>query len=195
MTGSPAAGATAGIHFDRFAYCVEYATSMPALRARASRAAIFGTMPCAHFTGWVLQIGSTTSETNNAVVALFSDAGGLPGTKIASVEVNNLPTFGTCCSLVTVGSAGDKGIKLTAGTQYWLVAATDTASETAFDVWDYTWNDSTGPIAFEGTATGNVWTSGCGVPGSCAHAPYRRRRRSKEKVHGPNPALIFSPNG
>lgn len=93
--------------------------------------------------------------TNNAAVAIYTDNAGLPGKLLGKVDVNNLPAFGSCCDMVTIKDP--KGFKLKAGVTYWLVAGTDKASKTAYNVWDYTFDDSQGPIAFEGTATGNVW--------------------------------------
>ncbi|MGH9497999.1 MAG: choice-of-anchor R domain-containing protein [Terriglobales bacterium] len=108
-------------------------------------------------TGIQIALGYLGAGTNNAAVAVFSDNGGLPGRALGFVNVQNLPTFGTCCDLVTIKDP--KGFKAKGGTQYWLVAGTDGPSKTAYDAWAYTWNDSQGPIAFEGTATNNVWTA------------------------------------
>ena len=107
--------------------------------------------------GIQIALGYLGAGTNNATVAIFTDNGGLPGKMLGHLDVNNLPTFGTCCALVTIRDP--KGFKVKAGTTYWLVAGTDKASNTAYDAWAYTWNDSQGPIAFEGTATNNVWTA------------------------------------
>jgi hypothetical protein len=107
--------------------------------------------------GIQIALGYDLSGTNAAAVAVFTDNGGLPGKPLKVWNVKNLPTFGTCCALVTVKDAA--GIKLTAGTQYWIVAGTDAGSTTSYNVWAYTWNESQGPIAFVGTATNNVWTA------------------------------------
>lgn len=98
--------------------------------------------------------------TDNVAVALLADSNGAPGSVIKVWNVSNLPTFGTCCGLVTV--VDKAGIPVTAGTQYWIAVGTDKASVTAFDVWDYTYNLSSGTFAYEGTNTSNVWevTSG-----------------------------------
>src|SRR4029077_13021065 len=68
MIGSPGAGATSGSHFEMFGARVEYTTNTPAFLACASSDAMAGTITPVHF-GWALQMGSTTSNTNNAVVA------------------------------------------------------------------------------------------------------------------------------
>src|SRR5438094_5825656 len=68
MIGSPEAGATSGSHFERVGARVEYRTNTPAFLACASSEARAGTITPVHF-GWALQMGSTMSNTNNAVVA------------------------------------------------------------------------------------------------------------------------------
>jgi|HubBroStandDraft_6_1064221.scaffolds.fasta_scaffold177623_1 hypothetical protein len=95
--------------------------------------------------------------TNNAEVALYSDVKGLPGKALESWNVKNLPAADTCCKLVKVTSK--KGIKIKKGKQYWVLGLTDKASTTAYDGWDFVYNDAVGPIAFIGTATNGVWTS------------------------------------
>jgi hypothetical protein len=97
------------------------------------------------------------SGTNTAEVAVYSDASGLPGKILAKWNVKNLPTAGTCCTLVTVKSK--TGLKVKKGTQYWVVGQTDKASTTTYGAWEFVWNDAVGPIAFIGTATSNVWTA------------------------------------
>jgi len=107
--------------------------------------------------GLQIALGFIGPGTNNSTVAIFTDASGLPGKALGHVDVKNLPTFGTCCAVVTVKDP--KGFKMKAGVTYWLVATTDKASQTSYNAWAYTFNDSSGPIAFEGTATNNVWTA------------------------------------
>jgi hypothetical protein len=65
-----------------------------------------------------------TSGPNGLVLSLNKDAGGIPGSAIKSWKLTNLPQS-LCCA---VEAAEDKaGIRLTAGTQYWVVLATDAA--------------------------------------------------------------------
>ncbi len=95
---------------------------------------------------------------NSSYVAIFSDASGLPGTLLKAWKVSNLPTFGDCCTLPTIRDAA--GFKVSGGVQYWLVAGTNGTSENGtVDVWNYTYNDSQGAIAFENAGTGNAWTA------------------------------------
>ena len=74
------------------------------------------------------------SGTTGVEVALYSDAGGIPGTLIKSFHVSSLPTYGQCCALA---SATDKtGIPVRGGTQYWLVVST-TAKDTDLYAWAF----------------------------------------------------------
>ena len=80
---------------------------------------------------------------NSATVIFAADRSGLPGTGLRKWVVNNMKTFGECCSLTTVRAPGD-GIKVKKGQLYWLVAKTDSTNDDALDVWAYTWNQATG---------------------------------------------------
>lgn len=102
--------------------------------------------------------------TNAAVLGLYSDSAGLPGTKIFQKDVKNLPTFGTCCTLV---SATNKGVKVKKGTQYWIVGTTDSNSTTSVNTWDFIWNEDVGPIAFQQNSGGWIaYDSGSTVAGA-----------------------------
>lgn len=102
---------------------------------------------------------------NAAVLGLYSDASGLPGKKIFQTDVKNLPTFGTCCTLVSATSK--KGVKVKKGTQYWIVGTTDTKSTDSVNTWDFVYNDAVGPIAFQQSGGGWIsYTSGSAVAGA-----------------------------
>src|SRR5215471_7427402 len=89
MTGSPGAGATSGSHFDTVGARVEYTTNTPAFLAFASSDAMAGTIIPVHF-GWTLQMRSTMSKINNAVVAGLRDT--RTGSGMAGIcSVNNRP--------------------------------------------------------------------------------------------------------
>lgn len=90
--------------------------------------------------------------TNGATISLNADKSGLPGKAVHTWNLTNLPTFGTCCKLDVVKDA--PGLKVKKGTQYWIVASTNKSTESTEDVWDRTWNDSTGEAAFN---TGSGW--------------------------------------
>lgn len=96
-----------------------------------------------------------SSGSNGGTVALYSDASGLPGSSLKSVDVKNLPTFGSCCT-VTNAKLG-KGVKLKAKTQYWAVGTTDATYAASVDVWNYVYGDGTGNFAFR--QSGGSWNS------------------------------------
>jgi hypothetical protein len=64
---------------------------------------------------------SWSSGTNSVVLTLNSDNSGVPGGVIASWILNNLPSFGFCCTAETVTAASP--VPLAAGTRYWVTAA------------------------------------------------------------------------
>jgi len=98
--------------------------------------------------------------TNAAIVGLYGDSAGLPGTAIKEWHVENMPSSG-CCALVTVRSK--VGIPLTAGTQYWIVVRPDPSKgNDQFMAWNYNVTDqvTTSNFAYyckdTATATCNV---------------------------------------
>jgi hypothetical protein len=93
---------------------------------------------------------------DTVAVAIFSDENGAPGKPLKVWNPVNLPTFGTCCTLVTVKDAA--GIKVAAGTQYWLVVGTDAASETSWDAWNFNYNQVSGTMSFYSTSNGS-WST------------------------------------
>jgi hypothetical protein len=84
------------------------------------------------------------SGPNAIVIALYSDADGLPGAAIRYWTVQNLPTWGVCCPLITLPVSA---ITVTAGTQYWVAAQTNELSEASDDVWAWNWLESIGTTA------------------------------------------------
>jgi hypothetical protein len=77
---------------------------------------------------------SWSSGTNSVVLTLDSDNSGVPGGVIASWTLNNLPSFGFCCTAETVMAASP--IPLGAGTRYWVTAAPGTSDTRA--IWTNT---------------------------------------------------------
>jgi hypothetical protein len=110
---------------------------------------------------------------NGLVVALYSDASGVPGTLIKNWGVTSLPNFGSCCALVIAKDAA--GISLTSGTQYWIVVKTNKNSSNTFAAWNVNDTDQVDPepSAFwcsddKGGSCGtsnDVWTAGSEQPG------------------------------
>jgi hypothetical protein len=65
---------------------------------------------------------------------LYTDAGGVPGTLLASFKAKKLPSFGACCDLIRAFDG--TGVPVTAGTQYWITAETTAASADEWGVWN-----------------------------------------------------------
>jgi len=95
--------------------------------------------PSANHTATVIQVGvGLVSGTDGLVLSLNRDDKGIPGKAIATVQLRNLPAFGTCCTIETATLA--KGVPLKAGTQYWVVVSTNTSELTTSATW--TFNDT-----------------------------------------------------
>lgn len=59
------------------------------------------------------------SGTNSVNISLRSDSDGLPGEVLGHFKTEDMPPFGGCCEVQTIFA---KGIPVTAGKQYWVVA-------------------------------------------------------------------------
>lgn len=75
----------------------------------------------AHVTTISAPIGYIAG-TEEVVISLYSDSGGLPGSQLASGTTTSMPAFGTCCTLATVTITSTA---VTKGTQYWIVGSSD----------------------------------------------------------------------
>ncbi len=87
---------------------------------------------------------------NGAVVAIYSDASGLPGSALtgATRVPQNFQNFGNgCCDLAVAWFKN--GVQLTGGTQYWLVGTTNTKTMDSINTWDFSWNDAPANFAFQ----------------------------------------------
>jgi hypothetical protein len=100
----------------------------------------------------VLGIGWVTGA-NKVTVSLASDAGGVPGATLKKAGASDLPTFGTCCDTTAVAV---KGIALSAGTTYWVIA---TAKKDTWAAWNNNTIGADGPFAFDG---GSGWQATSG---------------------------------
>jgi hypothetical protein len=72
--------------------------------------------------------------TNNVVISIAADAGGLPGTVLGSARVTGLSIFGDCCGLAR---AKFQGVNLVAGQQYWVYAGTDDEDTDFVGAWSF----------------------------------------------------------
>lgn len=99
---------------------------------------------------------------NGATLSINADSNGLPGTALGSVDVTGLGQFGECCTLAQAGG-GSKGVPLKAGTQYWFVVSTDTATETTFDAWAFNSTDMRDYTFAFYSSSNNGWISTEGI--------------------------------
>jgi hypothetical protein len=101
------------------------------------------------------------SGTNLVDVGIYSDSGSNSvGTLIASGSSKTVPTFGTCCTLVTI-KFKPPGVSLTAATQYWIVGSTDDTNGPDFlGAWAASNDDNVGGDV----ASGGWFTFSANVP-------------------------------
>jgi hypothetical protein len=110
---------------------------------------------------------SIQGGTNAVVVTLNANAGGIPGTTLATFNVSSLPAFGTtgtCCALKT--STSTSGVAVTGGQTYWIVVKTGTGS-TFQGVWhaNVINQTATQSAAIVNTTTGGNWATTSLKPG------------------------------
>jgi hypothetical protein len=91
-------------------------------------------------------VGHYQGGTNGVTISLNTTESGLPGKPLHTWNLTNLPAFGACCKLDVMKNA--KGSKIKKTNQYWVVASTNKSTESTVDVWDRTWNDSSGKNAY-----------------------------------------------
>ncbi len=109
-------------------------------------------------------VGFSQGTTNGAVLTLNSDSHGVPGKVLKSWTLSNLPTFGTCCTLVAKSSGS--GAPLSAGKQYWVVLKTNGSQLDTVDGWNVDDTDQVNPstlAVFPGN--NNHWNAFQATPG------------------------------
>ena len=94
--------------------------------------------------------------TKEVVISLNRDSSGVPGKAIRTWHVTNMPGFGTCCALDNVYSKN--GLKVKKGTQYWVVASTDSTDSDLGGAWNLTYNNAQGTFAYS-TDLGVSWNT------------------------------------
>lgn len=107
----------------------------------------------ATLTGAQLGLGNFAGSNNPINLFVESDAGGVPGSILASLtQVGTIPPFGAGMTLTSFTCSGC--LTLTTGTQYWLVAME--ADPNTEQAWDFAFADAQNNIAFNqlGSATG-----------------------------------------
>lgn len=92
---------------------------------------------------------------NGVTISLNKDNNGVPGTAIRTWNPTNLFLAGGCCHLRVVKAP--KGKKVRQGVQYWVVASTNTSTETTYDTWSVNYLGELGEFAFLNSGSGNQW--------------------------------------
>lgn len=95
---------------------------------------------------------SSILGTNSAVVSLWTESGGLPGSQLGSWSVSNQPSFGSSNNTLTTIS-GISGINLLSGGAYFLVVAPGAGN--TWDAWNQT--GTSGSVLFS-TDSGATWS-------------------------------------
>lgn len=92
--------------------------------------------PDANHTVTQIDVGAGYSQqgTNGIVVSLNLDRNGKPGKALKKWVASGLPSFGTCCGLVTVSD--NSGIQVNGGQQYWIVLSTNKSETDTVDGWN-----------------------------------------------------------
>lgn len=90
--------------------------------------------------------------TNGVTVSLNRDVAGLPGVALYRERVTDLPPYSSCCRTSTITAR--EGVRVRAGTPYWVVVKTDKAT---LDTWAL-WNDNNmGALGNVATNSGEGW--------------------------------------
>jgi hypothetical protein len=100
----------------------------------------------------VAGVGYVTGS-NSAELAIYSDAGGVPGTLRWSGDVSDLPVFGSTSTTTVMAKV--KKVKIKANTPFWVAVQTDANSSDTWDAWNES-NTTSAPLAQN---TGSGWTN------------------------------------
>jgi hypothetical protein len=101
------------------------------------------------------------SGTNNAVVSIWNDLGGLPGAVLTAFITGPLPAFGGCCTLQVL--TANNPVLFAAGQQYWVVAVANGSDSSL--AWNRNLANASGPGATR-TDSGAFTFSPSLIPGA-----------------------------
>ncbi len=100
---------------------------------------------------------SNFQGTDGAIVSMWTDGGGIPGTQLASWTINGLPAWSGNPGNTPVTISGISGLHLTAGSTYFLVAGAINPNDDTWDVWH---NNSQGATGLQPVNEGSGWFYG-----------------------------------
>jgi hypothetical protein len=109
------------------------------------------------------------SGTDLADIALYDDAGGLPGKLLAKFKVSGFGNIGGCCGL-SVGKS-KTGITVKSGTPYWIAIITDKKGSDAFANWAFNSTDQLHALP-SAVNKGAGWQSNGGAIPAASFAVY-----------------------
>lgn len=113
--------------------------------------------PASDMTAKEIDAGVGWAAGTNAVnLAIYDDAGGLPGNMLDGGQATGLGIFGDCCTMAVANVRA----KLTGGTPYWVVVSADGDT---WDAWAFNSTDEIDIVtaAYNG---GSGWQAGGAVP-------------------------------
>jgi hypothetical protein len=113
-----------------------------------------GFRPKANQTVTELQVGATwVSGDNSLILSLNETSKDRPGKALHTWRFENLPDFGTCCTVQT--GKLSPGIPVKKGKVYWVVLRNLPQHQDTWDVWNY---DSSGEQGLWSNNIGSGWT-------------------------------------
>ncbi len=113
--------------------------------------------PASDMTAKEIDAGVGWAAGTNAVnLAIYDDAGGVPGKMLDGGQATGLGIFGDCCTMAVAHVRA----KLTGGTPYWVVVSADGDS---WDAWAFNSTDEI-DIVNAAYSSGSGWTAGGAVP-------------------------------
>jgi len=105
--------------------------------------------PKADHTVTAVQVGTTYVQgPNTFVVSLNVDDNNKPGRALHAWKFQNLPTFGTCCTLQT--GRVPAGVRVRKNQQYWVMVRPTTAGTDSYGVWNDNFQE------LQGTFSNNI---------------------------------------
>ena len=99
--------------------------------------------PTANHTVTEIEVAmSYSTNYNQAVLGLYTDANGVPGTALKTWNVRHMPHAGKCC--VVMAKTDKAGIPIVAGQQYWVAVSRNPTHGTVA-TWDFNAVDQIDP--------------------------------------------------
>ena len=105
-------------------------------------------------------VGYIAGNTDEVLVKLYADNGGVPGAEIWSHKTS-MPVAGDCCAVAKIHDRA--GIPVKAGTQYWLGVVSSPHASDIFAAWSFNDTDQVDPNP-TAENLGGGWIAGSSLP-------------------------------